>query len=111
VLACLLPEGETGQWEQGDIDLWIVGLNHQQAQAKVKQVYEQIRRAQGDREVCVVRTKNAVSVCVGHPSPNVQIILRLYRSPLHVLSAFDLDCVAVGWDGSQVSSRTLSCRL
>lgn len=69
---------------------------------QVREVYEQVRRAQSESEVCVVRTKNAVSICTGHPSRTVQIILRLYRSPAHVLGAFDLDCVAVGWDGRQV---------
>ncbi|ELR24310.1 uncharacterized protein ACA1_356110 [Acanthamoeba castellanii str. Neff] len=100
VVACLLPEADVDPalWGQGDIDLWIVGLNPHQARAKVstvREVYEQVRRAQSESEVCVVRTKNAVSICTRHPSRTVQIILRLYRSPAHVLGAFDLDCVAV----------------
>jgi hypothetical protein len=74
--------------------------------------------------VLVLRTRRTISFVTGFPYRHVQLVLRLYRSPAEVLlyvwpsrcagperawtnparagSGFDLDVVAVGFDGRRV---------
>ena len=49
-----------------------------------------------------MRTNRTISFAAGCPLRHVQIVLRLYKTPAEVLLGFDLDCVGVGFDGTDV---------
>jgi hypothetical protein len=52
--------------------------------------------------IVVVRTKNALTFCSQYPQRNIQIILALFSRPEDIVAHFDLDCVSVLYDGSNV---------
>lgn len=84
-----------------DVDLFLYGLTEQQAIEKIKHIEQSIRNSVLS-ETTVVRTKNAITIISEYPIRQVQIVLRLYRTPSEILSGFDVDCSAVAYDGKQV---------
>jgi hypothetical protein len=53
-------------------------------------------------QVVIVRTKNAFTFAFCYPYRHVQVIVKQYLTNEEVLTSFDLDCVAVGFDGTNV---------
>ena len=92
-----------------DVDLFIYGLDEQQATEKIKQIETSIRDSILS-ETTTIRTKNAITIVSEYPTRHVQIVLRLYRSVSEILTGFDVDCSCVAYDGKQVwaSPRALS---
>ncbi|EEP76366.1 predicted protein [Uncinocarpus reesii 1704] len=92
-----------------DVDLFIYGLNEEQAIAKIKQIETSIRNSILE-ETTVIRTKNALTIVSKYPTRHVQIVLRLYKSVSEILTGFDVDCSCTAFDGSQVwmSPRALA---
>ncbi|KZF21130.1 ankyrin repeat protein [Xylona heveae TC161] len=92
-----------------DVDLFIYGLNEEQAIEKIKQIDQKIRDAILS-ETTAVRTKHAITIASQYPVRHVQIVLRLYRSVSEILAGFDVDCACVAYDGKQVyaSPRALA---
>ncbi|KAI1443934.1 ankyrin [Annulohypoxylon stygium] len=92
-----------------DVDLFLYGLNEEQAIEKIKEIEARIRDAILS-EVTVVRTKNAITICSKYPTRHVQIVLRLYKSVSEILTGFDIDCSCAIYDGNQVycSPRALA---
>ncbi|KAI1126228.1 ankyrin repeat protein [Nemania abortiva] len=86
-----------------DVDLFLYGLNEEQAIQKIKEIETRIRDAILS-EVTVVRTKNAITICSQYPTRHVQIVLRVYKSISEILTGFDIDCSGAAYDGSQVYS-------
>ncbi|KAI1811479.1 ankyrin repeat protein [Poronia punctata] len=84
-----------------DVDLFLYGLNEEQAIQKIKEIETSIRDAILS-EVTVVRTKNAITICSQYPFRHVQIVLRVYKSVSEILSGFDIDCSGAAYDGKQV---------
>jgi len=84
-----------------DIDLFLYGLNAQQATRKVQEIYDVISRNTNNTSG-VLRTANAITILGQYPYRHTQIILRLYDSPAEVLLGFDVDCCCVGFDGQNV---------
>ncbi|KAI0151968.1 ankyrin [Hypoxylon sp. NC0597] len=84
-----------------DVDLFLYGLNEEQAIEKIKQIESRIRDAILS-EVTVVRTKNAITICSQYPTRHVQIVLRVYKSISEILTGFDIDCSGAAYDGNQV---------
>ena len=84
-----------------DVDLFIYGLNEEQALEKIKQIESDIRDAILS-ETTVVRTKNAITIVSEYPVRHIQIVLRLYKSISEILTGFDVDCACVAYDGKQV---------
>ncbi|OTA54342.1 hypothetical protein K449DRAFT_200869 [Hypoxylon sp. EC38] len=84
-----------------DVDLFLYGLNEEQAIEKIKQIESRIRDAILS-EVTVVRTKNAITICSQYPTRHVQIVLRVYKSISEILTGFDIDCSGAAYDGTQV---------
>jgi hypothetical protein len=81
--------------------LFIYGLTEQQATEKLKDIFFIIQsNTNGSCEM--MRTKHAVTILGEYPVRHVQVVLRLYKSPAEVLMGFDIDCCAVGYDGSTV---------
>ncbi|KAK2799263.1 hypothetical protein FQN50_008539 [Emmonsiellopsis sp. PD_5] len=84
-----------------DVDLFLYGLDEEQAIEKIKQIERCIRDSILD-EVSVIRSKNALTIVSKYPTRNVQIVLRLYKSVSEILTGFDVDCACTAFDGSQV---------
>ncbi|KAI0450417.1 ankyrin repeat protein [Xylaria acuta] len=84
-----------------DVDLFLYGLNEEQAVQKIKDIETRIRDAILS-EVTVVRTKNAITICSQYPTRHVQIVLRVYKSVSEILTGFDIDCSGAAYDGKQV---------
>lgn len=92
-----------------DVDLFLYGLNEEQAVEKIKQIEARIRDAILS-ETTTIRTKNAITIVSEYPTRHVQIVLRLYKNVSEILTGFDVDCSCVAFDGSQVwaSPRALA---
>ncbi|KAI2472158.1 ankyrin repeat protein [Annulohypoxylon bovei var. microspora] len=92
-----------------DVDLFLYGLDEEQAVEKIKEIEARIRDAILS-EVTVVRTKNAITICSQYPTRHVQIVLRVYKSVSEILTGFDIDCSGAAYDGNQVycTPRALS---
>ncbi|KAJ2917238.1 hypothetical protein MD484_g3165, partial [Candolleomyces efflorescens] len=108
VTACLSPTYQAGhrpsQWSKyihSDVDIFLYGLNPEQAEAKMNEIFEAIEAVSCNPPVCV-RTKHAVTVYSEFPCRPVQVVLRLYRSLSEVLTGFDIDACCFGFDGQQV---------
>ncbi|KAI0199190.1 ankyrin repeat protein [Astrocystis sublimbata] len=84
-----------------DVDLFLYGLNEEQAVEKIKEIETRIRDAILS-EVTVVRTKNAITICSQYPTRHIQVVLRVYKSVSEILTGFDIDCSGAAYDGKQV---------
>ncbi|VUC21847.1 unnamed protein product [Clonostachys rosea] len=88
-----------------DIDLFLYGLDEDQATRKIIQIESTIRKNQRLHTDggLTLRTNNAITfISPRWPHRHVQIILRLYKSISEVLAGFDVDCACVAYDGRQV---------
>eukprot|EP00029_Vermamoeba_vermiformis_P008145 TRINITY_DN3729_c0_g1_i1.p1 TRINITY_DN3729_c0_g1~~TRINITY_DN3729_c0_g1_i1.p1 ORF type:complete len:791 (+),score=142.54 TRINITY_DN3729_c0_g1_i1:156-2528(+) len=85
-----------------DIDLYLVGLKKKDAKQKLQHIWDVLQRKIGDRKLHVVKTKNTFTFFADLPFRPVQVITGLYKSATEVLCSFDLDCITVGYNGSQV---------
>lgn len=92
-----------------DVDLFLYGLNEEQAIEKIKTIERAIRDSILS-ETTTIRTKNAITIVSEYPTRHVQIVLRLYKSVSEILTGFDVDCSCVAYDGKQVwaSPRSLA---
>jgi hypothetical protein len=84
-----------------DIDLFIYGLDAQQAIAKIQSIHAAIL------ETCVtpplvIINGHAVTFYREFPLRSIQVVSRLYKSPSEILLGFDIDSCCVGYDGTQV---------
>ena len=87
-----------------DIDMCIYGLGPQDANRKVKEIYDiWVRNLPGTAQArLVVKNCSAISLIPSYPHRRIQIILRLPPSPTDALLKSDLDVCAIGFDGSRV---------
>jgi hypothetical protein len=92
-----------------DVDLFIYGLNEEQALEKIKQIERSIKDSIL-HETTTIRTKNAITIASQYPTRHVQIVLRLYDSISQIITGFDVDCACAAYNGSQVyaSPRALA---
>ncbi|KAJ9603170.1 hypothetical protein H2200_012465 [Cladophialophora chaetospira] len=92
-----------------DVDLFLYGLNEEQAIEKIKQIETKIRDSIL-AETTTIRTKNTITIVSQYPIRHIQIVLRLYKSVSEILTGFDVDCACVAYDGQQVwaSPRALA---
>ncbi|KAE8441442.1 hypothetical protein EG329_004968 [Mollisiaceae sp. DMI_Dod_QoI] len=84
-----------------DVDLFLYGLNEQQALEKIKQIEKNIKDSIL-HETTTIRTKNAITIASQYPTRHVQIVLRLYDSISQIITGFDVDCACAAYDGKQV---------
>ncbi|PGH04470.1 hypothetical protein GX51_03461 [Blastomyces parvus] len=109
VTTCLLPVPDKFRLEyyhekiapSSDVDLFLYGLDEEQAIEKMKQIEKCIRNSILE-EVSVIRTKNALTIVSKYPTRHVQIVLRLYKNVSEILTGFDVDCSCTAFDGRQV---------
>ncbi|KAL9609564.1 MAG: hypothetical protein Q9167_005674 [Letrouitia subvulpina] len=109
VLTALLhtheSEDETMDFTDSNVDMYLYGLTPTQANAKVEEIYMvwKANLPQDDNEVIVRKTPNTIHFTPKfHPIHGIHIVTKLFHSPLDILLNFDLDALAVGFDGSQV---------
>lgn len=84
-----------------DVDLFIYGLNEEQAIEKIKHIEEKIKDCIL-HETTTVRTKNTIMIVSQYPTRHVQIVLRVYKSIAEILTGFDVDCSCAAYDGENV---------
>jgi hypothetical protein len=84
-----------------DVDLFIYGLNEEEAVQKIIQIEQRIKDSILT-ETTTIRTKNAITIASQYPTRHVQIVLRLYKSVSEILTGFDVDCSCAAYDGTQV---------
>ncbi|KAK4938155.1 hypothetical protein LTR66_015120, partial [Elasticomyces elasticus] len=84
-----------------DVDLFLYGLNEEQAIEKIKHIEDQIKNTIL-YETTTVRTKNTITIASQYPNRHVQIVLRIYRSISEILTGFDVDVSCAAFDGRQV---------
>ncbi|KAK5056680.1 hypothetical protein LTR84_012212 [Exophiala bonariae] len=84
-----------------DVDLFLYGLNEEEAVEKIKQIETSVRDSIL-AETTTVRTKNAITIVSEYPVRHVQIVLRLYKSISEILTGFDVDSSCVAYDGQHV---------
>ena len=97
VLGCLLPNFEKSDytWEPNalgwngfadtDIDLFIYGVDVENARKKVKELVNTVK-ANSKNPIKIMRSNYAITICGIFPERNVQLVLRLYKSPAEGLS-------------------------
>jgi hypothetical protein len=83
------------------VDLFIYGLNEEEAVKKIIQIEQRIKDSILT-ETTTVRTKNAITIASQYPTRHVQIVLRIYKSVAEILTGFDVDCSCAAYDGQQV---------
>ncbi|KAA1478658.1 ankyrin [Dentipellis sp. KUC8613] len=115
VLACLLPLPDVAKvsrrsmrkyfhevaFPASDVDLFLWGLSPQQAEEKIKVIYDSVRNSV-PWDVTCVRTKHTISIHSQYPYRSIQIVLRLYKSPTEILAGFDVDAPCCLYDGTRV---------
>ena len=90
---------ESRGFNECDIDMFLVGLSANEANDRIRALYEHLRTF-GD--TTVVRTKCAITFMQEFPHRVIQVILRLYKSPAEILAGFDVDACCVAYDGERV---------
>lgn len=85
------------------ISIFLYGLNATQANLKLRQIENLLKSNLGpNAEACVLRTESVVEFHVNHPYKSAHVALRMFQSPTEILSHFNLDAYAIGFDGRQV---------
>ncbi|KAL9940390.1 hypothetical protein V8E36_001095 [Tilletia maclaganii] len=108
VLTCLTqPESPGVDVDCSDVDIFLYGLTAAAATRKTQAIEHCLRQnIPGFEEAYYVQRNIHVITFVPTErstySRKFQVILRLYRSAAAVLASFDLDQVAVGYDGTEV---------
>jgi hypothetical protein len=100
VLGCL-SSNQDG-YRSSDIDLFLYDISSEEdANRKLREIYQiVVKNTEGKGDV--IRTNRAITILCSYPYRHVQIILRLYKSPLEILLGFDLDSCCVGYDGTHL---------
>jgi len=110
VNACLLPVPEgvnlrkyynDKKYTKSDIDMFIYGLSSRDAEKKMIEIADTIVKSLPVPAICI-RSTHAISIVSQYPYRHIQIISKLYKSPLEVLMSFDIDCCAFAYDGTNV---------
>jgi hypothetical protein len=89
------------RWNSSDIDVYIYGLSPNEANEKVKHIFETFcANLPSGSETLVFRNCTTITFYARYPLRRIQIVLKLVESPKTVLLNFDLDICAMGWDGA-----------
>lgn len=85
----------------GDIDIFLYGLTDRQATKKIFEIYESIKKVVPTEILCV-RGPRAITFVIGGGHRHVQIVFRNFKTVAEILSSFDVDSCAFGYDGDKV---------
>lgn len=89
----------------GDVDLFVYGLEDAGIRAKISSLWAHLKRPGSH----CIRTPHTISFVVPGSARRAtvfQIICRRFVDPVQTLSAFDIDCCAVCFDGGQFFGLT-----
>ncbi|CAZ85051.1 unnamed protein product [Tuber melanosporum] len=101
-MQCLSEEDDKACIDS-DIDLWIHGLNPEEANKKVREIYNVWwRNLNPERNFYVMKNAKTLTLMSDYPERRIQIILKMTRSEAEVLLNFDLDPCAMCWNGKEV---------
>ncbi|EFA81102.1 hypothetical protein PPL_05938 [Heterostelium album PN500] len=95
-----IPSQFEQKWADSDIDIFLYDLTEAEATDRLVKLYHYFKAKSPSMDV--IRTKYAVTFVNPKPSRNIQVVLRIYRSPAEVLMGFDIDCCSIGFDGQNV---------
>ena len=86
-----------------DIDVYLYGLNAEQANDKVEHIYKVWRDnlPANNKEQLIIKNAKTITFLADYPNRRIQIILKLLTSPAQILLNFDLDACAIGFDGNR----------
>ncbi|KAJ3100529.1 Protein mono-ADP-ribosyltransferase parp4 [Phlyctochytrium planicorne] len=126
VLAALQPS-DGGEYFNSDIDVFLYGLELDQARKKVVEIYEAVKKATtgndaysveeedgefdddlrtrrgfSDSDILCVRNLRSLILVGQYPRRHIQIVFRLYKSPAEILMGFDIDSCCFGYNGTHV---------
>ena len=107
-LATLLHVDESRDCEEGicdgDIDIYLYGLDFEGANKKVEHIYNvwSSNLPTGNRQKLVVKNAKTITFLPDYPNRRVQIVLKLLPSPTEILLNIDIDPCAIGFDGTHV---------
>lgn len=88
------------QWASSDVDIFLYGLSRDDAEQKIRHIYDTYcANLPHNESPLVVRNANTITFYTRYPLHRIQIILKLLSSPRAILLRFDLDICAMGWDG------------
>ncbi|PWW79756.1 hypothetical protein C7212DRAFT_355530 [Tuber magnatum] len=98
-----LSEEDSKACIDSDIDLWIYGLNPEEANKKIREIYNVWWRNLGpERKIMVMKNAKTLTLVSNYPERRIQIILKMAKSEVEVLLGFDLDPCAMCWNGKEV---------
>ncbi|RPB01905.1 hypothetical protein L873DRAFT_1802733 [Choiromyces venosus 120613-1] len=101
-MQCLSEEDDT-KFIGSDIDLWIYGLNPEEANKKIREIYNVWWRNLGpERKIYLMKNAKTLTLMSNYPERRIQIILKMAKSETEVLLGFDLDPCAMCWNGKEV---------
>lgn len=102
---CLTP-GDEPPSPNSDIDIFLHSMDENQARIKIYQLYQKFASSfavqKSKQSIVVLRTVHTLTFVHPYPIPHCQIILRLHADKAEVITAFDIDCCGVYFDGAQV---------
>lgn len=129
---------EINPFLNSDIDLYIYGLNKEDAEHKLEELIsyfvnrlnERKKKQYADfndliakylededlnpfvsgKEIMITRNKNAVTIIGQYPFRNIQIVTQLYEQKGEFILGYDLDCVKMFYDGTNVMATESACR-
>lgn len=89
-----------------DVDLFVYGLDREQAKLKIDHVIMSIKQKATDMkyDTRVYMNSNVINIYVFDNKKilQVQVILRLYETLAHVLVGFDVDCCCIAFNGKNL---------
>ena len=89
-------------FERSDIDIFLYGIeSDEDASEKVEKIFQMVKNNSGGDAV-FMRSQHAITLLGRNPHRDVQIVLRMYNKPSEVILGFDIDAVAVAFDGNDV---------
>lgn len=114
--ACLLPVPEKNKetvlkrrnyfhnqkFKGSDIDLYIYGLNEEEAKKKLISICHYFEDKIPMCEIKYIRTCYTVTIVTRFPYRHIQIVNKLYKNINEILLGVDVDCSCVGYDGKDV---------
>lgn len=95
---------EDDEVKDSDLDIYIYGLTPEEANEKVKHIYQVWKGnlPPDNKQQLVVKNSKTINLLADYPNRRIQIVLKLIRSPTQVLLNFDLDACALGFNGKEV---------
>ncbi|KAI4211607.1 MAG: hypothetical protein LQ351_005648 [Letrouitia transgressa] len=87
------------------VEIYLYGLTPMQATAKVEEIYRvwKANLPSSNNESLVQKTPDTIEFIADYIGHGIYIVTKLFQTPLDILLNFDLDALAVGFDGSQVT--------